>query len=244
MAHASFSEHRRNLLPSIKETWGDHLDHIIADDVKQGAWPTVRSCWEKALELADGKGHVLAAQDDFALAKGAPELMVALCDKFPDRVISFRWAQASCSWLWHMAVDRDTCWATVNHAWTGGAVCLPVKTAEWFLEWADEFDALGGVNHIHCDDTRLDLFFLAQKIKVWRTRWTLMHHVGDEYSVIRKMANVSPEMGRVASVAEVPGIDDPRWNDTDVPNYDEYPEAFKLSASTLLRGRQKQMGLL
>lgn len=228
----------------IVETWGDHLDHIIADDVQQGAWPTVRSCWQKALEIGGGKGHVLAAQDDFSLCHGAPELMTQLCDKFPDRIISFRWAQASCSWLWHQAVDEDSAWGKVSHCWTGGAVALPAADAEEFLSWSEEFDDLGGRNHIHLDDARLDLWMLATKRLVWRTRWTLMHHTGDEYSVIRRRENRSPEMGLVSSTDEVPKIDDPRWDRTDVPTYAEYPEAFRLTASTMLRGRQKDMGLL
>jgi hypothetical protein len=243
MAHASFSSHRRELMPQILESWDGYLDHIIEDDIGQGAWPTVRSCWHKALELAEGKGHVLAAQDDFLLAKGAPELMDGLSDKFPDRIISFRWAQASCSWLWHQCVDQDLAWGKVNHAWTGGAVALPIPVAEEFLEWAERFDDLGGASQIHLDDARLDLFFLGTGRMVWRPRWTLMHHLGDDYSVIRGMPNLSPEMGRVASTAEVPGLDDPRWDRTDVPEYNEWPEAFRLTASTMLRGRQAAMGL-
>lgn len=244
MAHAAFSPQRQELMPSVAATWGDHLHHIIADDVKQGAWATVRSCWQKALEISDGKGHVLAAQDDFTVAAGGAELMTQLCAKFPDRVISFRWPRASCSWLWHLAVDRDTVWAKANHAWTGGAVALPAYRAEEFLTWAERFDELGGRNYPHADDARLDMWSLSTGIPVWRTRWTLLHHVGGSFSVVRNGAtNDSPEMGLVADVAEVPSLDDPRWDDTDVPEYDEWPEGFKLNASTMLKGRGAQLGL-
>lgn len=244
MAHASFSRHRQGLLPTITKSWGDALHHIIADDVQQGAWPTVRSCWHKALELADGKGHVLAAQDDFEVIPGATALMNALSDRFPDRILSFRWPRASCSWAWHQAVGMDVYWARINHAWTGGAVALPTARCEEFLTWAERFDELGGRNHQHADDARLDMWTISTGIPVWRTRWTLMNHRGDDYSVVRNAGRMpSPEMGKVASCEEIPGLDDPKWDVTEVPEYTEWPEAFRLTASTMLRGRQRELGL-
>lgn len=244
MAHASFSRHRVELLPTITKSWGDHLHGIHCDDIRQGAWPTVRTCWRKALELAEGQGHVLAAQDDFELIPGAPELMNALSDRFPDRILAFRWPKASCSWLWHMAVDQGKYWARCNHGWTGGAIALPAQRCEEFLEWAERFDDLGGRNHNHADDARLDMWTLATKIPVWRTRWTLMNHRGDDYSVVRNAGRMpSPEMGVVASVDEIPSLDDEQWDDPEAPEYTEYPEGFRLTASTMLRGRQQALGL-
>lgn len=243
MAHASFSHHRRDLLPTITKSWEGRLAHIIEDDIRQGAWPTVRSCWHKALELADGQGHVLAAQDDFELVPGAAGLMDGLSDKFPDRILSFRWPQASCSWLWHQAVDEGSFWGKVNHSWTGGAVALPVALCEEFLDWAERFDEYGGYRYSHMDDARLDMWTIGTKKMVWRTRWTLMTHRGDDYSVVRSGApNASPEMGRVSSVTEVPGLDDARWGAVDAPRYTEIPEGFRINASTMLRGNVAELG--
>jgi hypothetical protein len=244
MAHASFSEHRRDLLPTITKTWGDHLHDVVVDEVGRGAWPTVRACWHRALELAGGQGHVLAAQDDFSLVPGAPELMGALSNRFPERILAFRWPKASCSWLWHLAVRDDTYWAKCNHAWTGGSVALPVALAEEFLVWADRFDAAGGDRYEHLDDVRLDLWALASGNPMWRLRWTLIHHEGDDYSIVRGGRRPpSPEMGVVASAAELPSLDDPKWNETEVPEYTDYPEGLRLSACAMLKGKPAELGL-
>jgi hypothetical protein len=244
MAHAQFAEQRREMLPRVTASWEDRLDHIVEDRLKAGAWPTVRACWQTGLELGGHQGHVLAAQDDFVLAEGAAELMADLCEQFPDRVMSFRWPQASCSWLWHHVEKRDVCWARTNHAWTGGAVALPAALVTEFLEWAQRFDDAGGHRYEHMDDARLDMWTLATGTTVWRTRWSLMKHIGDSYSVVRRNARtISPEMGLVDNVDEVVPLSDSRWAVTEVPEYTDWPEAFRLNASTMLKGRQRELGL-
>lgn len=254
LAHARFDAARRGMLPGVLDSWEGGVAAVVHDDERRGAWATVREAWEQALALADGRGHILIAQDDYTMATGGHKLMVGLCDRYPDRVMCFRWPAKIDRWAGPWVEAEDACWIQVSYAWSGGCVAVPAELAREFLGWCEEYQRVlrsirrhkpEFLDHVlrHRDDFRLDLWLISRRELLWRCRWSLLHHLGDISVVQGGRRAESPEMHLVDTVDDLPAVDDPRWVGWDAPSCQAIHPDYQSSVEQLFGDRAGEVGL-
>lgn len=259
MAHAKFSRDRREILlgtpkrPGVLASWDGRVDMVVCDD-QRSAWHTVRAAWEEALEISGGEGHLMALQDDFQLAAGGAALIEGLCERFPDRVFSFRWCDEVEAWAEPWVAEADECYLQVAHAWSGGCLAVPAALIEEFLAWSVDYERVlrsvewhkrDYVEDVlrHKDDLRLDLFLISQQVTVWRTRWSLLRHLGDVSEVRMGVRPPSVEVNVVDDVSGLPPLDDPRWAGEDAPACLAIPQPYRNAVETLFGYHAGKLGL-
>lgn len=259
LAHARFSRDRRELLlgtpgrPGVLASWDGRVDMVVCDSARS-AWHTVRAAWEEALELSGGQGHLMVAQDDFALARGGAALIEGLCERFPDRVFSFRWCDEVEPWAAPWVAETDQCYLQVAHAWSGGCLAVPAPLIEDFLAWSVAYERVlrevewhkrDYVEDVlrHKDDLRLDLFLISRGVTVWRTRWSLLRHLGDISEVRMGVRPPSVEVNVVDDVDGLPPLSDPRWVGEDAPACLAIPEGYRNAVETLFGRHAGRLGL-
>lgn len=242
------------MLPDVLASWEGRVDIVVCDDRRQGAWATVRAAWEEALDLSGGQGHLIAVQDDFLMAKGGAALVEGLCEAHPERTFSFRWCDEVESWAVPWVNSTGECFIQVSHSWSGGCVALPAALVSEFLAWTVAFERVlrkvpfhkqDYVDDLlfHRDDLRLDLFLISKGITVWRTRWSLLEHIGDVSEVRMGVRPPSVEVNLVRDVAELPPLDDPRWGGENAPACLAVPHAYRNAVECLFGDWSVELGL-
>ena len=185
---------------------------MVADNEREGCWPTVRRAWEQA----EGTHH-LVLTDDLQLARGFWDALNQAVSLFPESPMSlFTVARGA-----KLAVEKGSHWC-VSWGFTGAANLLPTYMIDDFLGWQHN------VKECPHDDARLTLWARATGIGVLTPVPCLVEHgmypslIEDSPLYGREHSKASAFQDDVTGVDWTKGANDPAFIGLSLENPDKW----------------------
>jgi hypothetical protein len=180
MAHPS---RRSNVLKILKQLDMDE-SIVVYDDRENGgdALYTAKKAWTMPIDIE--KTHRLVLQDDVLLCDNFLEIVNAIINTIPNKVISlFNMIPAE------LAKDRQCCYKKYNTL-SGVAIIMPKIHIQDCWQWIDMQD-----DNNNCDDLMIAKYCECHHIAMFTTLPAIVQHIGDtEYKSLLSAKYFEPRI--------------------------------------------------